>query len=233
MRGIGTGGGFKMMVQDRRGRGLEALEAATQELVAAANQTPGLAGVFSLFNTGTPKIFADIDRVQGRDARRHAEQVFETLEVYLGSAYVNDFNLLGRTFRVTAQADGPFRQDVRDIAELKTRNAQGDMVPLGSVATFRDITGPYRVPRYNLYPAAEVQGATLPGFSTGDAIADDGAPRGRDPARRLRLRVDRARAAGEARRQHRAADLRRLGRVRVPAARRAVRELAPAARGRS
>ncbi|HSA79579.1 MAG TPA: efflux RND transporter permease subunit, partial [Geminicoccaceae bacterium] len=171
VRGIGTSGGFKMMVQDRRGRGLEVLEATSQELVAAANQTPGLVRVFSLFNTGTPKIYADIDRVRAEMLGVTAEQVFETLELYIGSAYVNDFNLFGRTFRVTAQADGPFRQEVRDVADLRTRNAQGDMVPLGSVATFRDITGPYRVPRYNLYPAAEVQGATLPGYSTGDAIA--------------------------------------------------------------
>jgi multidrug efflux pump subunit AcrB len=172
VRGIGTAGGFKMMVQDRRGRGPEALETATEELIAAANQTPGLAAVFSLFNTGTPKIYADIDRVKAEMLGVTPEQVFETLEVYIGSAYVNDFNLFGRTFRVTAQADGPFRQEVRDVAELKTRNDQGDMVPLGSVATFRDITGPYRVPRYNLYPAAEVQGATLPGYSTGYAIAE-------------------------------------------------------------
>ena len=172
VRGIGTSGGFKMMVQDRRGRGLEALEAASQELVGAANQASGLSRVFSLFNTGTPKVFADIDRVRAEMLGVTAEQVFETLEVYIGSAYVNDFNLLGRTFRVTAQADGPFRQDIRDVADLRTRNAQGDMVPLGSVATFRDITGPYRVPRYNLYPAAEVQGATLPGYSTGHAIAE-------------------------------------------------------------
>ncbi|HSA83052.1 MAG TPA: efflux RND transporter permease subunit, partial [Geminicoccaceae bacterium] len=171
VRGIGTSGGFKMMVQDRRGRGLEALETASQELVAAANQTPGLVRVFSLFNTGTPKIYADIDRVRAEMLGVTPEQVFEALELYIGSAYVNDFNLFGRTFRVTAQADGPFRQEVRDVADLRTRNAQGDMVPLGSVATFRDITGPYRVPRYNLYPAAEVQGATLPGYSTGDAIA--------------------------------------------------------------
>jgi HAE1 family hydrophobic/amphiphilic exporter-1 len=172
VRGIGTAGGFKMMVQDRRGRGLEALETATQELAAAATQTPGLAGVFSLFNTSTPKVFADIDRVKAEMLGVTPEQVFETLEVYIGSTYVNDFNLLGRTFRVTAQADGGFRQEVRDVANLKTRSARGDMVPLGSVATFRDITGPYRVPRYNLYPAAEVQGATLPGYSTGHAIAE-------------------------------------------------------------
>jgi HAE1 family hydrophobic/amphiphilic exporter-1 len=89
----------------------------------------------------------------------------------MGSTYVNDFNLLGRTFRVTAQADNPFRLSLRDVENLRTRSVTGDMVPLGSVATFRDITGPYRVPRYNLFPAAEVQGATLPGFSTGQAIA--------------------------------------------------------------
>ena len=171
VRGIGTAGGFKMMVQDRRGRGLQALEAATGELVAAANQTPGLSRVFSLFNTGTPKIFADIDRVKAEMLGVTPEQVFEALEVYIGSTYVNDFNLLGRTFRVTAQADAPFRKELRDVEQLKTRSAAGAMVPLGSVATFRDISGPYRVPRYNLYPAAEVQGSTAPGTSTGEALA--------------------------------------------------------------
>src|SRR6185295_4376364 len=100
-----------------------------------------------------------------------ADRVFETLETYLGSTYVNDFNLLGRTFRVTAQADGAFRRDLRDLGNFKTRSSSGGMVPLSAVATFRDLTGPYRVPRYNLYPAAEVQGATLPGVSTGQAIA--------------------------------------------------------------
>ncbi len=171
VRGIGTGGGFKMMVQDRRGRGLDALQAATNELVAAANQTPGLSRVFTLFNTGTPKIFADIDRVKAEMLGVTPEQVFEALEVYIGSIYVNDFNLLGRTFRVTAQADAPFRKELRDVEQLKTRSSSGAMVPLGSVATFRDISGPYRVPRYNLYPAAEVQGNTQPGTSTGEALA--------------------------------------------------------------
>ena len=231
VRGIGTSGGFKMMVQDRRGRGLEALEAASQELVGAANQTPGLASVFSLFNTGTPKVFADIDRVRAEMLGVTAEQVFETLEVYIGSAYVNDFNLFGRTFRVTAQADGPFRQEVRDVADLRTRNAQGEMVPLGSVATFRDITGPYRVPRYNLYPASRGAGRDLARLLHRPGDRRDGTPRDRHPARRLRLRMDRARAPGEARRRHRPADLHRLGRVRVPPARRPVRELAVAARG--
>jgi HAE1 family hydrophobic/amphiphilic exporter-1 len=171
VRGIGTAGGFKMMVEDRRGRGPEALEAAATELVAAAHQTPGLSRVFSLFNTRTPKIYADIDRVKAEMLGVTPEQVFETLEVYIGSTYVNDFNMLGRTFRVTAQADAPFRDDLRDVSRLETRSDQGAMVPLGSVATFRDISGPYRVPRYNLYPAAEVQGSTAPGTSTGEALA--------------------------------------------------------------
>jgi hydrophobe/amphiphile efflux-1 (HAE1) family protein len=171
VQGIGTSGGFKLMVQDRAGRGPAALEAAAQEIVAAANSTPGLVGVFSLFNTRTPKIFADIDRVKAEMLGVPADRVFETLEIYLGSAYVNDFNYLGRTFRVTAQADGAFRQDLRDIGNYKTRSDLGGMVPLSVVAEFHDRTGPYRVPRYNLFPAAEVQGATLPGFSTGEAIA--------------------------------------------------------------
>jgi len=171
VRGIGNAGGFKLMVQDKRGRGLEALEAATQDLVAAGNQTPGLVGVFSLFNTRTPKLYADIDRVKAEILGVPADKVFEALEVYLGSAYVNDFNYLGHTYRVTAQADGQFRQDPRNIANLKTRNDSGQMVPIGSVATFRDITGPYRVPRYNLYPAAELQGNSAPGYSTGTALA--------------------------------------------------------------
>ena len=171
MRGIGNAGGFKMMVQDKRDRGLPALDAATQDIVAAANRVPGLTGVFSLFSTRTPKIYADIDRVRAEMLGVNTNDVFQTLEVYLGSQYVNDFNFLGRTYRVTAQADAPFRDNLRDIVNLKTRNDKGQMVPIGSVASFRDITGPYRVPRYNLYPAAEVQGNTLPGYSTGYALA--------------------------------------------------------------
>ncbi len=171
VRGIGTAGGFKMMLQDKAGRGLPALEAAAQDMVKAANATPGLTGGFSLFNTRTPKIYADIDRVRAEMLGVPPDKVFEALQVYLGSAYVNDFNYLGRTYEVTAQADAPFREDVRDIANLKTRNNAGQMVPIGSVTSFRSITGPYRVPRFNLYPAAEVQGTTLPGYSSSYAIA--------------------------------------------------------------
>ena len=171
VRGIGTAGGFKMMVQDKRGRGIAALEAATQDMVAAANRTPGLAGVFSLYNTRTPTVYADVDRVKAEMLDVPADKVFETLEVYLGSVFVNDFNYLGRTYEVLAQADAPFRRDIRDIANLRTRNGSGRMVPIGSVTTFRDITVAYRQPRYNLYPAAEVQGNVAPGYSTGYAIA--------------------------------------------------------------
>ena len=171
IRGLGSSGGFKMYVEDRRARGLAALETATKELVGAANQTSGLTTVFTLFNNGTPMIFADIDRVKAQMLGVPPALVFETLEVYLGSVFVNDFNLLGRTYRVTAQADGAYRMTPRDIANLKTRSLSGHMVPIGSVATFRDLTGPYRVARYNLYPAAELQGATLPGVSTGQGIA--------------------------------------------------------------
>ena len=171
VRGIGNSGGFKMMVQDKRGRGLGALDSATQDLIAAANQTPGLTGVFTVFNTRTPKVYADIDRVKAEILGVAASRVFDTLQVYLGSSYINDFNYLGRTYRVTAQAEAPFRDDIRKIVNLRTRNDKGQMVPIGSVATFRDITGPYRVPRYNLYPAAEIQGNALPGYSTGDALA--------------------------------------------------------------
>ncbi len=167
VRGIGNAGGFKMMVQDRRGRGLTTLEEAVHDIIGTANQTPGLMGVFSLFNTKTPKIYADIDRAKAEMLGVSADQVFKTLEVYVGSSFVNEFNYLGRTYRVTAQADGAFRQSLHDIANLKTRNAAGDMVPLGAVASFNDMTGPYRVPRYNLYQAVEIQGSTQPGYSAG------------------------------------------------------------------
>ncbi|MFT5540225.1 MAG: hydrophobe/amphiphile efflux-1 (HAE1) family protein [Alphaproteobacteria bacterium] len=171
VRGVGNGGGFKLYVQDRRARGLGALEAATTDLMFAAIREPSIAYAFTLFNTGTPQIFADIDRVKADMLGVPPGRIFEALEVYLGSAFVNDFNFLGRTFRVTAQADGKFRDELTDIAYLRARSNSGHMVPIGSVATFKQVTGPNRVPRYNLYPAAELQGAAAPGFSTGQAIA--------------------------------------------------------------
>jgi hydrophobe/amphiphile efflux-1 (HAE1) family protein len=169
--GIGTGGGFKMYLQDRAGRGPRALEQAVGAVLGPANQTPGLVQVFTLYNTSTPQVYADIDRTKAEMLGVPITRFFDTLSTYMGSTFVNDFNILGRTYRVNAQADNPFRVTLRDVENLRTRSNAGDMVPLGAVATFREITGPYRFPRYNLFPAAEVQGATLPGFSTGQAIA--------------------------------------------------------------
>jgi hydrophobe/amphiphile efflux-1 (HAE1) family protein len=169
--GIGTGGGLKGYVQDRAARGLPALEAATWALAGAAGQTPGLTQAFTLFSTRTPQIWAEIDRTKAEQLGVPIANVFQTLSVYMGSAYVNDFNILGRTYRVTAQADNPYRLTPRDVANLKTRSVSGEMVPIGSVATFSDTTGPYRVARYNLYPAAEMQVALVRGFSSGQGIA--------------------------------------------------------------
>ncbi|MDR7009338.1 efflux RND transporter permease subunit [Paraburkholderia strydomiana] len=170
VQGIGNAGGFKMMLEDRGGLGSQALVDAAKALVAAANKDPHFAGAFTLFNAGSPSIFADIDRVKAEKVGLTPTDVFSTLQVYLGSQYVNDFNYLGRTYEVIVQADGNFRRDAADITRLKARNRQGDMVPIGSVATMEDRTIPYRVPRYNLYPAAEVQGVAAPGVATGTAL---------------------------------------------------------------
>ena len=136
-----------------------------------ANEQDELTSVFTLFNTSTPRLWAEIDRDKAMMAGVPPERVFETLSIYLGSAFVNDFNYLGRTYRVTAQADAPYRDEASDIARLQTRSLSGAMVPLGSLATVRDDSGPYRVVRYNLFPAAELQGDTVMGYSSGQALA--------------------------------------------------------------
>jgi multidrug efflux pump subunit AcrB len=150
--------------------GEDALAGAAQTLVAAANKDPDFAGVFTLFSTRSPSIYTDIDREKAEKVGLTPTDVFSTLQVYLGSQYVNDFNYLGRTYQVIAQADGSFRRDANDIGRLKARNTSGDMVPIGTVARLRDETAPYRVPRYNLFPAAEVMGAAAPGIATGTAL---------------------------------------------------------------
>jgi multidrug efflux pump len=170
VRGIGTGGGWKLIVEDRGGQGYRKLEAAATELMTQANQQKQLTSAFTLFNTSTPRLWAEIDRDKAEMAGVLPEQVFDTLSVYLGSAYINDFNYLGRTYRVTAQADAQYRDEASDIARLQTRSLSGSMVPLGSVATVRDDSGPYRVVRYNLFPAAELQGDTKRGYSSGQAL---------------------------------------------------------------
>jgi len=170
VQGIGNAGGFKMMLEDRAGLGSEALMHATKSLVAAANKDPSFAGVFTLFNAGSPSVFADIDRVKAEKVGLTPTDVFSTLQIYLGSQYVNDFNYLGRTYEVIVQADGQFRRTPQDITRLKARNQFGEMVPIGTVAQMQNRTIPYRVPRYNLYPAAEVQGVAAPGIATGTAL---------------------------------------------------------------
>src|SRR5690606_33929512 len=170
VNGIGNAGGFRMMIQDRQGHGIEALKNATYELAGAANQEPALANVFSFFNTGTPQLYFDIDRVRAEKLGIPVAEVFSALEIYLGSAFVNDFNYLGRTFRVTAQADAPYRLTPDDISRIRVRNKKGEMVPMGSIGTFQDIAGPSRVPRYNMYTSAEITGDVNPGYSSGEAL---------------------------------------------------------------
>ena len=168
--GIGNAGGVRMMVEDRAARGSQALLEATTAMVTKASQTPGLTQVFTLFENSTPQIYLDIDRTKAQMLGVNVADVFGALQVYIGSAYVNDFNLLGRTFRVTAQADAPYRRDPGDILKIRVRNGSGETVPLGSFTTVRNIAGPYRVPRYNLYPAAELDATAVPGYSQGQVI---------------------------------------------------------------
>ena len=171
VRGIGTAGGFRMIIEDRAGRGSAALQQAAAGMMVRASQTPGVAQVFTLFETSTPQVYLDIDRTKAQLLGINVQDVFNALQVFIGSAYVNDFNLFGRTFRVTAQARDEDRINTADVLKIRVRNSSGDTVPLGSFTTVRDISGPYRVPRYNLFPAAELDGAAAPGFSQGQAIA--------------------------------------------------------------
>jgi hydrophobe/amphiphile efflux-1 (HAE1) family protein len=171
VQGLGTSGGFKFLVQDRAARGSVALQEATDELVARASQSPELINTFSTFRASTPQLYANIDRVKANMLNVPLSNVFEALQVNLGSSYVNDFNAFGRTFQVRAQAEGDFRRQVEDIRLLKTRSRTGEMVPLGSVLDVQWRTGPDRVVRYNMYPAAEVQGDAAPGYSSGEAMA--------------------------------------------------------------
>jgi hydrophobe/amphiphile efflux-1 (HAE1) family protein len=170
VRGISNSGGFRMIIEDRAGRGSAALRTVATDFMARAQQTPGLAQVFTLFETSTPQVYLDIDRTKAQLLGVNVQDVFNALQVFIGSAYVNDFNLFGRTFRVTAQARDQDRRDVSDVLKIRVRNANGDTVPLGSFTTVHDISGPFRVPHYNLYPAAEMDGAPAPGYSQGQGI---------------------------------------------------------------
>jgi multidrug efflux pump len=171
VQGLGTAGGFKALVQDLGGRGFGALQQSTDSLVEAARTSPALAGVFTTFRAAAPQLYADIDRVKANKLLVPLGNVFDALQTFLGSAYVNDFNLFGRTFQVRAQAEGAFRSAPGNIAHLRTRNVAGGMVPLGSLVDVKWQSGPDRVVRYNMFPAAELQGDAAPGGSLGTAMA--------------------------------------------------------------
>jgi hydrophobe/amphiphile efflux-1 (HAE1) family protein len=168
--GIGNGSGVKMMIQDRGEHGYAALSEASMAMMMAANQTPGVGGAFTLFETRTPRLRLEIDRDKAEAMGVPVSEINQALEVYLGSAYVNDFNYLGRTFRVTAQADGQFRAGAEDLGRYWVRNAEGAMVPLSTLVTATETAGPQRVPRYNLYPAAELMAEAAPGTSSSTLI---------------------------------------------------------------
>jgi hydrophobe/amphiphile efflux-1 (HAE1) family protein/NodT family efflux transporter outer membrane factor (OMF) lipoprotein len=182
--GLGTIGGFKMYVEDRADLGYDALYQNLQGVIGKSYQTPGLAGTFSGFTVNVPQLDADIDREKAKTQGVPLQNLFETMQIYLGSLYVNDFNRFGRTYEVIAQADAPFRAHAEDITRLKTRNDKGEMVPLGAVVKVTESHGPDRVMRYNGYPAAEINGAPAPGFSSGQAeaamakLATENLPRG-------------------------------------------------------
>ncbi|MET0285429.1 MAG: efflux RND transporter permease subunit, partial [Polyangiales bacterium] len=170
VQGLGTIGGFKLFLEDRGDQGLDALYDSTQKFLNASNQQGELAGMFSGYQVNVPQLYADVDRAKVNAHGVSVSDVFETMQAYLGSVYVNDFNRFGRTFQVNVQAEASHRLTPQDVTALQTRNAQGQMVPLGSVLNVRAVSGPDRVTRYNGYPAAEINGAPAPGISSGQAL---------------------------------------------------------------
>jgi multidrug efflux pump len=169
--GLGTIGGFKLQIEDRTGRGYEALDEAAKAFQARAAQAPELARVFSGFQVNVPQLYADIDRTKARQLGVAVTDVFETLQIYLGSIYVNDFNKFGRVYSVRVQADAPFRARSDDVGQLKVRSATGEMVPLAALLRVQQSAGPDRAMRYNGFLSADINGAPAPGYSTGQAQA--------------------------------------------------------------
>jgi multidrug efflux pump len=170
VRGIGNAGGFKMQVQDRRGACLPSLQAATDLLIAKGSSGHGLVGLYTSFRSQVPQLYLDIDRRKAETLDVPLNSVFNTLQAYLGSTYVNDFNFLNRTDQVNIQGDAPFRVEPESIGQLYTRNNKNQMVPLGTLMDIQEINGPDKVMHYNIYPSAEISGNTLPGVSSGQAI---------------------------------------------------------------
>jgi multidrug efflux pump len=171
VQGLGTVGGFKLYVEDRAGVGLESLYGETKGALERGNQTRELAGLFSSFDVNVPQIDSHVDREKAKTYGIPLGDVFDTMQVYLGSLYANDFNRFGRTYQVNVQAESPYRLHPEDIVHLKTRNAAGEMIPLGSVVSVKPNYGPDRVMHYNGFPAAEINGAAAPGYSSGQSEA--------------------------------------------------------------
>lgn len=171
VNGLGSTGGFKMQIEDRAGLGYQALDEATKAFLAQAYQTPELAGLFSSFQINVPQLYADLDRAKAQQLGVAVTDVFETLQIYLGSLYVNDFNAFGRTYSVRVQADAAFRAKPEDIGQLKVRSASGAMIPLSALLKVDAASGPERTTRYNGFLAADINGGPAPGFSSGQAQA--------------------------------------------------------------
>ncbi|MEJ0027149.1 MAG: multidrug efflux RND transporter permease subunit [Rhizomicrobium sp.] len=171
VQGLGTIGGFKLMVEDRTDLGDAVLSKTMQDIEAKAHADPALVGVFSNFNIGVPQLYADLDRTKAQQLGVNVQDVFDAMQTYLGSIYVDDFNRFGRTYQVIAQADTPFRSRADDILRLKVRNIEGQMVPLGSVISVNETTGPDSALKYNGFRSADLNGAAAPGFSSGQAQA--------------------------------------------------------------
>ena len=171
VNGLGTTGGFKMMIEDRNNAGYDELYKTVQAIQMKAWQDKRLAGVFSSFQINVPQLFADIDRAKAKQLGVPLQSIYQTLQINLGSLYVNDFNQFGRTYQVRVQADAPFRSQAEQIAQLKIRNSKGEMIPLSSLMRVKDSYGPDRVQRYNAYVSAEINGGPAPGFSSGQAQA--------------------------------------------------------------
>ena len=169
--GLGTTGGFKMQVEDRTDAGDVALAAAVQAITGKANTTPGLARSYSGFQINVPQLFVDIDRTRAKQLNIPISTIFDTMQIYLGSLYINDFNRFGRTYQVIAQADAPFRAHSSDIAKLKVRSLNDEMIPLGSILNVTQSYGPERAMRYNAYRTADINAEPAPGYSTGQAQA--------------------------------------------------------------
>jgi multidrug efflux pump len=169
--GLGSAGGFKLLVEATGDVNFDALQAQADRLAAQGNQQPGLVGLFNAFRARAPQLYVDVDRTKVKTMGVQLTDVFDVLQAYLGSYYVNDFNRFGRTWQVNVQADAPFRVDAESVKQLKVRNADGEMVPLGAVATVRDSAGPVQITRYNMFPSAAISGASLPGVSTGEVLA--------------------------------------------------------------